>query len=107
MDSLAEIQVSKLGIKARSKKEVYSLLWNEGDVCLPPIEDARHRFISQMLVGDKRYSSVLRSKLQCSSGERTQVEHLVRFAEQHIDIKHACRTMSITNCQIVNGCQTY
>ena len=41
MDSFAEIQVSELGIKARSKKEVYNLLWNEGDVYLPPIEDAK------------------------------------------------------------------
>ena len=40
MDSYAEIQISEVGFKAHSKKEVYDLLWNEGEIYFPPIEDA-------------------------------------------------------------------
>ena len=88
MDSFAEIQVSELGIKTRSKKEVYNLLWNEGDVYLSPIEDAYHRFISQILVGDKRYLKCSQIKV-CSvpQWKGHLVEHLTSFAKEHIDIK--------------------
>ena len=55
MDELSEIQISELGLKSKSKKEVYDLLCNEGSIYLPPIEDAHHKFISQILVGDKKY----------------------------------------------------
>ena len=42
MESYAEIQVSELWIKAKSKKEVNKLLCNEGEVYLPLIKDVHH-----------------------------------------------------------------
>ena len=54
MNQFAEIQISELSLKSKSKKEVYDLLCNEGSIYLPPIEDAHHKFISQVLVGDKK-----------------------------------------------------
>ena len=69
MDAFAEIQISELGLKSKSKKEVYDLLCNEGSIYLPPIEDAHHKFISQILVGDKKY-------LKCSHVKVCRVPHL-------------------------------
>ena len=53
MDDYAEIHISELGIKSRSKKELYDLLWNEGGIYFPPIADANHKYISKVIVGDK------------------------------------------------------
>ena len=88
MESYAEIQVSVLGIKTKSKKEFYNPLYNEGDVYLPPIEDAHHKFISQILVGDKRYLKCSQIKV-CSAPQLKGlcVEDLLKFAEESIDIK--------------------
>ena len=88
MESYEEIQVSELGIKAKSKKEVYNLLYNEGDVYLPLIEDVHHKFISQILVGDKRYLKCSQIKV-CSVPQLKglRVEDLLKFAEENIDIK--------------------
>ena len=55
MQAYAEIQISELGLKSRSKKEHYDLLCNEGDIYLPLISDAHHKYISQVLTGDKLY----------------------------------------------------
>ena len=96
MESYTEIQVSVLGIKTKSKKEFYNLLCNEGDVYLPPIEDAHLKFISQILVGDKRYLKCSQIKA-CSVPQLKgqHVEDLLKFAEESIDIKDTCQTMNI------------
>ena len=69
MDAFSEIQISDLGLKSKSKKEVYDLLCNEGSVYLPPIDDAHHKYISQILVGDQKY-------LKCSQVKVCRVPHL-------------------------------
>ena len=69
MDAFSEIQISELILKSRSKKEVYDLLCNEGSIYLPPIEDAHHKFISQILVGNKRC-------LKCSQVKVCRIPHL-------------------------------
>ena len=55
MQAYAEIQISELGLKSRSKKELYDLLCNEGDIYLPPISDTHHKYIYKVLTGDKLF----------------------------------------------------
>ena len=60
MDSFAEIQVSELGIEARSKKEVFFEM-NEMFTCLPSRMLTTDSFLKHLLaISDT--SSVLRSK---------------------------------------------
>ena len=52
MECYEEIRINDLAIKARSKKEIYFLLVNEGGIYLPPLADSNYKYISQMIVGD-------------------------------------------------------
>ena len=52
MGFYTKIQISELGFKERSKKEVYDLLWNEGGIYFLPIEDANFKYKSQVNDGD-------------------------------------------------------
>ena len=83
MDTFAEIQISELGLKSRSKKEVYDLLCNEGSIYLPPIEDANHKLISQILVGDKRCLKSSQVKVyHVPDLKGLTVENLIAFGQQ-------------------------
>ena len=59
MESYEEIGINDLEIKARSKKEVYSLLVTEDGIYLLPLTDFNYKCISQVIVGERKY---LRSK---------------------------------------------
>ena len=54
MQEYSEIAVSHIGAEFRSKKEVYDLLTTEGGHYLPPLVDAHYKYISQILVVDKK-----------------------------------------------------
>ena len=69
MELFAEIHAPELGLKAKSKKEVYDLLCNEGGIYFPPIDDAHHKYISQVIVGDKLH-------LKCKDIKVCRVPHL-------------------------------
>ena len=55
----ARITVLDLGIKARSKREVYRLLSTDGDVYLPPEKEANYYYLASILRGDKKVSSIM------------------------------------------------
>ena len=55
----ARITVLDLGIKARSKREVYRLLSTDGDVYLPPEKEANYDYLASILRGDKKVSSIM------------------------------------------------
>ena len=80
MDFLAEIQVSELGLKSRSKKEMYDLLCVEGEIYLPLIADAHHKYISQILTGEKKYLKSTQIKV-CSVPHLAglQIADLLKF----------------------------
>ena len=54
MQEFSEISIQQVGLKWRSKKEVYNLLTTEGGCYLPPLADSHYKYISQILVGDKK-----------------------------------------------------
>ena len=43
----------ELGLKAKSKKELYNLLVSDVGIFLPPIKEANAKFISDILSGTK------------------------------------------------------
>ena len=49
------IIISEIGVKARSKKEVYMILTVEWRFYLPPMEDASQVYFNQILIGKKKY----------------------------------------------------
>ena len=51
-----QITVLDLGVKAKSKREVYRLLSTEGDVYMPPEKEANYDYLATILKGDKRVS---------------------------------------------------
>ena len=86
MEDYCEITVNELGIKCRSKKEVYNLLWSEGGIYLPPIKDTNHKFISQ-LMGRQEAFEVLNVKV-CTIPHynKLRIADLLKFARTQIDI---------------------
>ena len=48
MDHLMEIDTDLVGIKAKSKTEIYNLLSSTGSIYLPPIRDCHYKFIYQL-----------------------------------------------------------
>jgi hypothetical protein len=54
----ASLTIDEFGIKAQSKTEVYQLLTTEGKVYLPPMKEAGHKYISQVVRGEKLVSQV-------------------------------------------------
>ena len=87
MEDFAEITVNELGIKSCSKKEVYNLLWNEEGIYLPPIKDTNHKFISQLLVGEKKYLKWWNVKV-CTIPhyDSLRIPDLLKFTRTKIDI---------------------
>ena len=45
------ITTNEIGIKAKSKHEVYRLLATEGNVYLPPQKEANHYYLSKVVSG--------------------------------------------------------
>ena len=88
MDPYAEILVEEVGIKSRSKKEVYDLLVTEGGLYLPPISDWHHKFISMVMVGDKKWLKSNNVKV-CSVPhlDGLKISQIIEFSRQHVNIE--------------------
>ena len=48
------LNVNEISLHARSKRELYRLLQLDGDVYLPPLEQANHKYIADVLSGKKK-----------------------------------------------------
>ena len=51
------ITTSELGIKAKSKHEVYRLLWADGNVYIPPEKEANYDYLSSVIRGEKKVNT--------------------------------------------------
>ena len=51
--------IKELGVVCQSKKDVYKVLQVEGEIYLPPIEQSDHKFISQIVTGEKKVAQYL------------------------------------------------
>ena len=87
MEVYSEIGVKDLAIKARSKKEVYSLLVTEGGIYLPPLADAHYKYISKVIVGDNKYLKSKDVKVwQVPQIKGLKISHILEFARAKVDI---------------------
>ena len=66
-----EMNVKKLSVKCQSKKDMYRILQIEGGIYLPPIQQADHVFIAQIVTGEKRVSILF----QCNNVVPTEQKH--------------------------------
>ena len=49
------LTINEVAIKARSKKEFYSVLSAEGGIYLPPIMDANSSYFKDIVTGNKKF----------------------------------------------------
>ena len=87
MNPYAEILVDEVGIKARSKKEVYYLLVTERGLYLPPLSHLHHKFSSMIMVGDKKWLKSNHVKV-CSVPhlDGLKISQIISFWKQHVNI---------------------
>ena len=53
-----QLTVYSLGIKARSKIEVYRLLTTEGGVYLPPVNEVNYQYLKSIIAGEKLVTDI-------------------------------------------------
>ena len=87
MEEFSEISIQQMGLKWRSKREVYNLLTTEGGCYLPPLADSHYKYISQVLVGDKKVLKWKDVKV-CSVPhlKGLKINELLEFARTHFDV---------------------
>ena len=88
MQKYSEIAVSRIGAKCRSKKEDYDLLSTEGGYYLPPLVDTHYKYISQILVGDKKAMKWKDIKVYTVPQLKgLTIADLLQFARNHVQIE--------------------
>ena len=104
MEEYAEITISELAIKCRSKKRSIVFLWNEGAVYLPPLNNTNHRFISQIIFGDKKYLKLSNVKI-CTIlyYDKIRISDLVNFEELKSTLIPIYLILNMPSFQIDNG----
>ena len=79
--------VNDIGVKCRSKREVYTVLSSEGGIFLPPISDATQKYLRAVMLGDKnhvKYSEVKVIRVPHLEGLRTK--DILQWARERVDI---------------------
>ena len=87
MEAEDDFTVNDIGIKCRSKREVYSVLTSEGGLYLPPMANCTQKFLRGVLIGDKSY-------IRCKDVRVIKVPHLdglrvkgiLGWARERVDI---------------------
>ena len=55
MDQNDQINLQDLAVKCQSKKELYSVLYNNWDAYLPPLQFANSSYVRGVVTGELRY----------------------------------------------------
>ena len=87
MEDYQDFTVNDIGVKCRSKREVYTVLSSEGRIFLPPISDATQKYLRKVMLGDKNH-------VKCSEVKVIRVPHLeglrtkdiLQCARERVDI---------------------
>ena len=88
MEKSTPLTIQQIGIRAKSKKEVYTVLTVEGGLYLPPLADANQKYLKAILLGKKKYllcKEIIVAKVPHI--ESLRVKDIVWFAADNIDIK--------------------
>ena len=88
MEKSYQLTISEISLKARSKKEFYTILSIEGGIYLPPISDANQSYLKGILTGKKKYflSKDIMVK-RVPQIEHLRVKELINFASENCDFK--------------------
>ena len=87
MEEFSEVLIQQVGLKWRSKKEDYNILTTEGGCSPPPLADSNYKYISTILVGDKKVIKWKNAKV-CSVPhlKGLTIKNLLEFAKTQIEI---------------------
>ena len=95
-----------MSAKTKSKCELYKLLSMEGNIYLPPEQDAIRSYLKKLMLGDKLYvkwSEVVVIKVLLYRG--LKVRNLIRFDESNLNITIFLPEYSCNKELIENGCE--
>ena len=79
--------VNDLAVKCKSKSVLYNVLIREGNIYLPPKQDATQKYLRELLLGKKQYirwSEVIVVQVPQYKGLR--INDLIKFAETKFEI---------------------
>ena len=87
MDQRESFTILDLASKWRSKTELYNMLAREGNIYLPPKQDATQKFLRDILMGKKRYikSEDIRV-IKVPQYKGLTVKNILEFAKKNIHI---------------------
>ena len=88
IEKSSQLTISEISLKARSKKEVYTILSIEDGIYLHPISDANQSYLKGILTVKKKYflSKDIMVK-RVPQIEHLRVKELINFASENCDIK--------------------
>ena len=87
MEDNDEFTINDLASKWRSKTEPYNLLRRDGQLYLPPLQDATQKFLGSLLLGHKKRLNGSEVKVvKIPQYEELRVKNILRFAENLVDI---------------------
>ena len=81
------LTVNDIAIKWKSKTELYKVLMREGNIYLPPKQDATQKYLRALMLGKKQYikwSEVI--VVQVPQYDGLRVKDLLKFAESEFEI---------------------
>ena len=87
MKNEQDFTVDDIGVKCRSKREVYTVLSTEGGIFLPPISDATQKYLRAIMLGDKNYVKCTTVKVvRVPHLEGLRIKDILSWARERIDI---------------------
>ena len=83
-----EYTVPELASKCRSKTEFYNILSRDGNIYLPPSQDANQKYLRSIMTGRKNYITWDRvNVIKVPQYEGLTVKQILAFAQQHAEIQ--------------------
>ena len=87
MENKQDFTVDDIGVKCRSKREVYTVLSTEGGIFLPLISDATQKYLRAIMLGDKNYVKCTAVKVvRVPHLEGLRIKDILSWARERIDI---------------------
>ena len=95
MESIKEITLSDLSLKAKSKKEIYMVLTVEGGLYLSPIMDANRNYIRVVINGTKLFVYLKNVKwTKAPQIEILDLKSILKFGRDNANIDQSISTQN-------------
>ena len=87
MEYEQDFTVNDIGVKLRSKREVYTVLRTKGGIFLPPISDATQNYFRSIMLGSKSYVRCTEVKVvRVTQPEGLRIKDILLWERERIDI---------------------